>query len=179
MDMPVRILHVVTYMGRGGLETMIMNYYRRMDREKVQFDFLTHRDFRSDYDDEIEALGGRIYRLPRLVPWSGSYRKALDRFFAEHREYRIVHVHQDCLSSVILAAAAKYGVPVRIAHSHNSSQDKNLKYLVKLFYMRKIPALATQLFACGKEAGDWMFGGAPYRVLNNAIDAGRYAYDAA
>ena len=179
MDTPIRILHVVTYMGRGGLETMIMNYYRRMDREKVQFDFLTHRDFRADYDDEIEALGGRIYRLPRLVPWSGSYRKALDRFFAEHREYRIVHVHQDCLSSVILAAAAKYGVPVRIAHSHNSSQDKNLKYLVKLFYMRKIPALATQLFACGKEAGDWMFGGAPYRVLNNAIDAGRYAYDAA
>ena len=76
MDTPIRILHVVTYMGRGGLETMIMNYYRRMDREKVQFDFLTHRDFRADYDDEIEALGGRIYRLPRLVPWSGSYRKA-------------------------------------------------------------------------------------------------------
>ena len=77
---PIRVLHVVTYMGRGGLETMLMNFYRRMDRQKVQFDFLTHRDFRADYDDEIEALGGRIYRLPQLVPWSRSYRKALDNF---------------------------------------------------------------------------------------------------
>ena len=56
--MEIRILHVVTYMGRGGLETMIMTYYRQMDRTKVQFDFLVHRDFRADYDDEIEQLGG-------------------------------------------------------------------------------------------------------------------------
>ena len=171
----IRVLHVVTYMGRGGLETMIMNYYRHMDRDKVQFDFLTHRDFRADYDDEIEALGGRIYRLPRLVPWSRNYRKALDSFFEEHTEYKIIHVHQDCLSSVILKAAKKHGVAVRIAHSHSSSQDKNLKYLIKLFYRRQIPENATQLFACGKEAGDWMFCGAPYRIVNNAIDTKLYA----
>lgn len=173
---PIRILHVVTYMGRGGLETMIMNYYRHMDRSRVQFDFLVHRDFRADYDDEIESLGGQIHRLPRLIPWSGSYNAALNRFFAEHPGYKIVHVHQDCLSSVILRAAKKQGVPVRIAHSHSSSQDKNLKYLIKLFYKRQIPALATQLFACGRDAGDWMFGGAPYRIVNNAIDAGAYTY---
>ena len=63
----IRILQVVTHMDRGGLETMLMNYYRHMDREKVQFDFLTHRQERAAYDDEIEALGGKIYRLPRLV----------------------------------------------------------------------------------------------------------------
>ena len=174
---PIRVLHVVTYMGRGGLETMIMNYYRHMDRSKVQFDFLTHRDFRADYDDEIEALGGRIYRLPRLVPWSKNYRAALNSFFAGHPEYRIVHVHQDCLSSVILKAAKKQGVPVRIAHSHNSSQDKNLKYPIKLFYRRQIAGNATELFACGKDAGDWMFCGAHYRILNNAIDTGQYIYN--
>ena len=174
---PIRILHVVTYMGRGGLETMIMNYYRHVDRDKVQFDFLVHRDFRADYDDEIEALGGRIYRLPRLVPWSGCYRKALNTFFAEHSEYKIVHVHQDCLSSVILKAAKKHNVPVRIAHSHISSQDKNLKYLIKLFYRRLIPEYATQLFACGKKAGDWMFRGTPYRIVNNAIDTKKYVYN--
>ena len=173
---PIRILHVVTYMGRGGLETMIMNYYRHMDRAKVQFDFLTHRDFHADYDDEIQARGGMIYRLPQLIPWSGTYNRALDSFFKAHPEYRIVHVHQDCLSGVILKAAEKRGVPVRIAHSHSSSQDKNLKYLIKLFYMRQIPQYATQLFACSKEAGDWMFRGAPYRVVNNAVDAENYVY---
>ena len=175
---PIRVLQVVTHMERGGLETMLMNYYRNIDRDKVQFDFLVHRSQRAAYDDEIEALGGIIHRLPRLVPWSRSYRKALDAFFAEHKEYQIVHVHQDCLSSVILKAAQKRGIPVRIAHSHNSSQDKNLLYPVKLFYRYWIPKYATHLFACGKDAGDWMFRGAPYTVLNNAIDASAYRYDA-
>lgn len=174
--MEIRILHVVTYMGRGGLETMIMNYYRQMDRTKVQFDFLVHRDFRADYDDEIERLGGRIYRIGRLIPWSRAYQRALDAFFAAHPEYRVVHVHQDCLSAVILKAAQRHGIPVRIAHSHNSSQDKNLKYLIKLYYKRQIPRHATALFACGKDAGDWMFGGAQYTVVNNAIDAAQYRY---
>ena len=174
--MEIRILHVVTYMGRGGLETMIMNYYRRMDRTKVQFDFLVHRDFRADYDDEIEQLGGRIYRIGRLIPWSRAYQQSLDTFFAEHPEYREVHVHQDCLSAVILKAAMKHGVPMRIAHSHSSSQDKNLKYLIKLYYKRQIPQYATALFACGRDAGDWMFGGKPYTIVNNAIDAAQYSY---
>ena len=69
----MRVLQVVTTMNRGGLETMLMNYYRHVDRERVQFDFLEHRKEHSAYDDEIESLGGKIYRLPRLVPWSKSY----------------------------------------------------------------------------------------------------------
>ena len=176
MDKPIRILQVVTYMGRGGLETMLMNYYRNIDRTKVQFDFLTHREFRADYDEEIEELGGRIYRLPRLIPWSKSYLQTLDSFFSDHPEYKIIHVHQDCLSSVILKSAQKQGIPVRIAHSHSSSQDKNLKYLIKLWYKRTIPRYATGLFACGQKAGDWMFGGAPYAILNNAINARAYSF---
>ena len=177
--MPIRILHIVTYMGRGGLETMLMNYYRAIDRTKIQFDFLTHRDFRADYDDEIEALGGRIYHLPSLNPFSKTYLRALDRFFSEHPEYRIVHSHLDCMSAVPLKAAKKHGIPVRIGHAHNSSQPKDAKYLLKLLYKRLIARHATQLFACSDEAGRWMFGGAEFRVLNNAIDAGKYAFDAA
>ena len=174
----LRVLQVVTHMERGGLESMIMNYYRYIDREKIQFDFLVHRQERAAFDDEIESLGGKIYRLPRLVPWSKSYLSALNRFFDEHPEYKIIHVHQDCLSSVILKAAAKHDVPVRIAHSHSANQDKNIKYPIKLWYKRKIPRHATHLFACGKEAGDWMFSGAPYQIVNNAIDAAAYTYDA-
>lgn len=174
--MQIRILHIVTYMGRGGLETMLMNYYRHIDREKIQFDFLVHREFEADYDREILALGGAIYHISRLVPWSGSYRKELKAFFKAHPEYKIVHVHQDCLSSVALQCAEECGIPVRIAHSHNSNQDKNWKYLVKRQYMKQIPLYATDLFACGKAAGDWMFGSRSYQLLNNAIDAGAYCY---
>ena len=174
---PIRVLQVVTNMDRGGLETMLMNYYRHVDRESVQFDFLTHRADQAAYDDEIKALGGRIYHLPRLIPWSRSYRKALNCFFMQHPEYQIVHVHQDCLSSVILQEAKKCGVPVRIAHSHTSNQDKNWKYPIKLFYMRSIPRYATDLMACSQKAGEWMFRGAPFKVVHNAINAAAYSFD--
>lgn len=173
----LRVLQVVTYMGRGGLETMLMNYYRSIDRNQIQFDFLTHRMEKWDYDDEIERLGGKIYHIPKLNPFSISYRNALGDFFDEHPEYQIIHVHQDCLSSVILKIAKEHSVAVRIAHSHSSSQDKNIKYLIKLCLKKSIPHYATQLMACGKEAGDWMFSGAPYLILNNAIDTRKYSFN--
>ena len=177
MSEPIRILHIVTYMGRGGLETMIMNYYRNIDRSKVQFDFLTHRQERWDYDDEIEKLGGKIYRLPRLNPFSPSYLKALDGFFKEHKEYKIVHCHQDCLSGIPLKYAKKNGVPFTIAHSHSSNQNKDLKYLVKLAAKKNICKYSDHLFACGKEAGEWMFNTSDFEILNNAIDTKKYIYN--
>lgn len=176
-NMPVRILHVVTYMGRGGLETMLMNYYRNIDREKVQFDFLTHRSEEADYDQEILSMGGQIYHLPKLNPFSKNYLHALDTFFKEHPEYRIVHSHLDCMAGIPLKYAKKNGVPVCIAHAHNSSQVKDKKYLLKLFYKRNIPKYSNIRFACGKDAGDWMFNGAKYQLLHNAIDAAQYSFD--
>ena len=174
---PVRILHIVTHMNRGGLETMLMNYYRNIDRSKVQFDFLVHRDKRADYDDEIESLGGRIYRLPVLNPLSLNYLKSIDSFFKEHKEYKIVHSHVDCLSSIPLKYAKKNGVPFTIAHSHNASQDKNFKYIIKFIAKSRISKYADDLFACSKEAGQWMFNTDDFMILNNAIDSKKYAYD--
>lgn len=176
---PIRVLHVVTYMGRGGLETMLMNYYRHIDRNRIQFDFLVHRSFEADYDSEIIKLGGRIYHLPRLNPLNSGYLKQLDTFFEKHPEYPIVHVHQDCMSSVILKEAERCGVRVRIAHSHSSDQSKDIKYPIKLFYRRCIPKYATDLFACSAEAGNWMFCGAPFSVLKNAIDSEAFRFDMA
>lgn len=177
MDQPIRILQIVSYMQRRGLETLLMNCMRRMDRSVVQFDFIVHRQFRADYDDEIEALGGRIYRLPRLNPFDPRYKKALRDFFRDHPEYRIVHCHLDCMSALPLAAAKEAGVPVRIAHAHSSSQDRDLKYLLKRHYMKKIPAAATHFFACSDEAGRWMFPGQSVRLIRNGIDTAAFAFD--
>lgn len=174
--MAIRILHVVTYMGRGGLETMLMNYYRHIDRNKVQFDFLVHRDFEADYDAEILKMGGRIYHVSRLIPWSRSYKEELKKFFQSHPEYKIVHVHQDCLSSVALQCAKECGISVRVAHSHSSSAVKDWKYFIKSYYMKQISKYATELFACGKKAGNWMFCGDSFRILRNAIDTQKYCY---
>lgn len=173
----IRVLHVVTYMGIGGLETMLMNYYRHVDRKKIQFDFLVHRDFEAAYDREIIELGGKIYRLPRLNPISRYYWKQLNGFFREHQEYKIVHSHLDCMSAIPLKSAKNNGVPVRIAHSHSSSQTKDKKYYLKLFYKNKITKYATELFACSQAAGQWMFNTDHFYILNNAIDANQYVYD--
>ena len=171
----IRILHIVTYMGRGGLETMLMNYYRYMPRQKIQFDFLVHRDFTADYDREILSMGGKIYRLPRLIPWSRRYRRQLIRFFKEHPEYRIIHVHQDCLSSIALECAGKCHIPVRIAHSHNSSQDKKLEISGKMLLHAENSTLCHRFrHAAGRR--EWMFHGHTFSVLPNAIETGRYIY---
>lgn len=174
----IRVLHIVTYMGRGGLETMIMNYYRNIDRSRVQFDFLVHRDFEADYDKEIQELGGKIYRLPPLNPLSKEYLSKLDAFFNKHKEYKIVHSHLDCMSAIPLKYAKLNGVPIRIAHAHSSNQTKDLKYPLKLFYKTKISKYANNLFACSNDAGRWMFGeNADFIVLNNAIDTEKYLFN--
>ena len=87
----IRVLHIVTHMNMGGLETMIMNYYRNIDRNLVQFDFLTHRPANEIkyYDNEIQKLGGIIYHIPKMNPFSIRYRKNLALFFMSHPEYKI------------------------------------------------------------------------------------------
>ena len=102
----IRILQVVNDMHRAGLETMLMNYYRNIDRTRIQFDFLTHRPYKSDYDDEILELGGNVYYAPRLYPQNyPSYFKFMKQFYAEHPEYKIVHSHIDAMSYLPLLAA--------------------------------------------------------------------------
>ena len=173
---PKRILHVVTYMGRGGIETMLMNYYRRIDRTKLQFDFLVHRDFRADFDGEIEALGGRIYRVPPMNPLKPSYWRALDAFFREH-PYEIVHCHLNYKSGVVLAAAKKAGVSVRIAHAHTAGMSAGFAKLARIMMKPLIPMTATHYVACGKSAGDAIFSGRPYRLIPNALDAEALRFD--
>lgn len=175
---PIRVLQVVTTMERAGLETMLMNYYRNVDRTKVQFDFLRHRDGEHAYDAEIRAMGGRIYTVPPFHPLNtNGYLTALDHFFREHREYRIVHAHLDCLSAPVLRAAKRYGVPTRISHSHVSKMTFDAKYPIRMFYRAQIPGAATDLFACSEDAGKWMFGKKDFTVIPNAIDCNAFAYD--
>lgn len=174
----IRILHCVNDMHRAGLETMLMNYYRNIDRTKIQFDFLTHRPYRSDYDDEIESLGGKIYYAPRLYPQNyPAYFRWMRKFFKEHPEYKIVHSHIDTMSYLPLLAAKKTGVPIRIAHSHNTSLDRDFKYLLKQYFRLKINSVCTHRLACGEEAGKFLFGNRSFKVIPNAIDAEKFYFN--
>lgn len=174
----IRILHSVNIMDRAGLETMLMNYYRKIDRTKIQFDFLTHRPDRGAYDNEIEAMGGRIYHAPRLYPQNyPAYYRYMKRFFAEHPEYTIIHSHIDAMSAFPLLAAKINHIPHRIAHSHTSKLDKDLKLPIKFTALKSIPYLANIYCACGEVAGRFMFHAQEFQVIQNAIDLRRFQYD--
>lgn len=174
----IRILQCVNDMHRAGLETMIMNYYRHIDRSKIQFDFLTHRPYRSDYDDEIEAMGGKIYYAPRLYPQNyPAYFRYMKKFFKEHPEYKVIHSHIDSMSYLPLLAAKKAGVPIRIAHSHNTSIDRDWKYLLKQYYRLRITSVANVYFACGREAGEFLFPGKKSVYIPNAIEVAKFLYN--
>ncbi len=174
----IRVLQCVNDMHRAGLETMLMNYYRHMDREEIQFDFLTHRPNRSDYDDEIESLGGKIYYATRLYPQNYiEYFKYMRTFFKEHNEYQIVHSHIDSMSYLPLLAAQKANIPIRIAHSHNTAIDRDFKYLLKAYFRLQLPKVANFYCACGKEAAEFLFPGKEYTYIPNAIEIDRFLFN--
>ena len=174
----IRILQCVNNMHRAGLETVLMNYYRNIDRTRIQFDFLMHRPERSEYDDEIEAMGGRIFRAPRLYPQNyPAYFRFMKQFFRDHSEYRVVHSHIDSMSYLPLLAAKHAGVPVRIAHSHSTSIDLDMKYPLKQLFRFGLTSVATHYCACGVKAGEFLFRGADYQLIANAVEGDRFRYN--
>lgn len=181
-ERPLRVLQVVGQMYRAGAETLLMSLYRNIDRDLVQFDFLTHRQERGDYDDEIEALGGNVYRLcPMSLQNSVKYARMLGEFFREHPYYHIVHSHLDAMSALPLAAAKRAGVEVRIAHSHNTAFPRDKKYPLRLVSQKLIPLTATHYFACSDESAKFLFpkqvfASKGYQVLKNAIELNLFAY---
>ena len=178
MGCPLRILHVVVNMNRGGAETLIMNLYRNLDRSKVQFDFLTCKE--GVFDEEIVELGGKVHRIPYITDVGHmGYMKALDIFFISHQEYKIVHSHMDKMSGFVLRSAKKAGVPIRIAHSHNTSSEGGVAAKMYKWYAGKfISPNATHLLACSEVAAKWLFAdkATVAKIVQNGIECDRFAF---
>lgn len=178
---PLRVLVLDTVMDRGGAETMMMNYLRHFDREQVTYDFLVNRDYHAAYEDEIEALGGRIYRMCPMYPqYFGRYKREFRAFLQQHPEYQIIHSNLEERSYFPLRIAAEQGVPVRIAHAHNRPVGFDLKSIFREYFRMRLPKYVTHMFACGTEAGDWLFGEKNRSKViqqRNAIDTSTYRYD--
>ena len=128
---PIRVLQVLGGLEAGGAESFVMNLYRAVDREKVQFDFVKHIEHKGVYEDEITQMGGKIYRCPQYTGKNHfAYCKWWDSFFREHPEYHVIHGHVRSTASIYLKIAKKNGL-VTIAHSHSTSNGSGISAIVK------------------------------------------------
>lgn len=178
MAEPIRVAHVMGKMVGGGVEQVVMNYYRHIDRSKVQFDFLVDADSKLVPRRQIEALGGRVFTIP---PYQNvfEYQKAVKSLF-QGQGWEVVHSHINALSVFPLRAAKQAGVPVRIAHSHSTSgRGEYAKNALKAILRTQSKRYPTHRFACSRLAGEWLFGeGSDFEVVHNAIDLNRFFFDA-
>ncbi|MBT2216481.1 glycosyltransferase family 1 protein [Virgibacillus dakarensis] len=179
---PIRILHVLGKLNRGGAETMVMNLYRKIDRSRLQFDFIIHTEEECDYTREILSLGGRIYSVPRYTGKNHfKYVKVWKEFLKKHPDYKVIHGHVRSTASIYLGLAKRFGL-ITIAHSHNTSSGTGFSSMVKNILQYPIRHIADYLFACSKSAGNWLFGKKACKkgnffVINNAIEAKKFIFN--
>lgn len=200
----IRILHVLGGLGVGGAECRIIDLYRNMDRDKIQFDFLVHyspdktgkKSPTSDelmavrepdyFDNSVKKLGGRIFCVPKFVGTNmREYKAALKRLFKEHQgEWKVVQGHMTSTAAIYLPIAKKSGVPVCIAHARSAGVDEGVKGLATKFFRAPLhrEGITDYNFACSREAGISVFGkdmvdAGNVRIIPNAIDLKHFAYN--
>lgn len=174
---PIRVAQMLARMDYGGIEMVVMNYYRHIDRSKIQFDFIVFEGSELPQRKEIEELGGRVYEVPPLRhPFA--YSRAVFKLF-EKNKYDIVHANMNTLSVFPLRMAKKAGVPVRICHNHSTAGPGETKKNILKNILRHFSKIyPTELFACSEYAGKWLYGDkASFRVIKNAIDIDRFKYN--
>lgn len=189
MGEPIRVLNVVGLMSPGGIETLIMNIYRNLDRDKVQFDFLTHKGIDGIFDEEIKKMGGHIYKMPQIREGNKTYYfrffeyiGALKRFFRSHPEYHVIHGHMTNTAAIYMPIAKKYGnVSCCIAHSHLTQARPGLVGKITDFLHKPLPKIATDYFACSEMAAKWIFpeeyiSSGKVKIIKNGVDPKKFFY---
>ena len=179
---PIRVLHEDVILDPGGIETLLMNLYRHIDREQLQFDFMVHRPDKGFYEDEVTSMGGKIYRTPPFNPFKiHSFKSSVCEILEAHPEYKVFHCHAE-LNLWPLKYAHRLGIPTRIAHSHNAKTVVNLKYFFFRYEKLFIKKHCTDMFMCSTPAGEWSFGkkavaDGRVRFIKNGIEPERFRFD--
>ena len=179
----IRILHVLGGLSLGGAESRIMDLYRNIDRERIQFDFLIHNTKREHFYEEIIELGGKIYSLPKFKVYNYfSYKRAIKAFFKEHHEFAAVQGHMTSTASIYLPIAAEYGIPMTIAHARSAGVAGGLKGIATRLLRRNLVDKTDYCFACSTIAGEAVYGkkavdGRRVKIIPNAIDASKFVFN--
>ena len=178
---PIRVAHIMGKMIAGGVESVVTSEFLEMDKSKVQFDFICDEDSTNIPYDLIEKNGGKVIIIPPYQK-AFKYHKELKKVLKDNN-YKIVHSHISTMSVFSLFAAKCAGVPVRIAHSHSTTNKKEKKKnLMKQILRPFSKVFATDYMCCSELAGRWLFGNKEYDkgnvyLLNNAIDLDKFKYN--
>lgn len=178
---PIRIAQIVGKLWAGGVEAVVFNYYRQIDKSKVQFDFFYDADSTVTPPQDLINMGARFYKIPpyQKLP---IYLKTLKQYFRKNK-YTIVHSHINTLSVFPLFAAWSEHIPVRIAHNHSVPGGNELKRNLLKFVLKKFAKIfSTHYFACSEKAGRWLFGDKEFDegnvfIVKNAVDFKRFRPD--
>lgn len=181
-EKPIRIAQIIGKAVISGVDSVVMNYYRHIDKSRVQFDFFMDGYNKTPLDEEILDLGGRIIKL---TPYEKSMYKNMSECRAafEKNRYTIVHSHLNTLSVFPLYAAYRAGVPVRIAHNHSTTSRGEFKRNLMKQVLRPFSKIfATHYAACGNYPARWLFGTktvrqGKVRLIKNAVDTLRFYPD--
>ncbi|MBR2190171.1 MAG: glycosyltransferase [Eubacterium sp.] len=178
-DKRINVLVLITAMDRAGAETMMMNYLRHIDRNKVHMDFVVNREYESDYEKEIKELGSKVYHLSPIYPNTvREYKKEFKKFLKEHPNYDVIHSNLEERSAYPLAIAKKAGIDLRIVHAHSNLKHVDIKYIFRLYLRKKLRGKYTHSFACSRGTAKWLFGDDKKTIIvRNAIDTGEFKYD--
>lgn len=185
----IRILHIVSYLTiSSGVMHVIMNYYRHIDRNLIQFDFLFFEKGTYDeenYIDEINSLGGNVYFVnkPSLKCTISVFKEFNNFFKINASKYCAIHLHELYLIHFIKIFTCRYGIDHLIANAHSSRFSENIINAIRnRILCLGITKVATQLFACSGSAAKCYFGKQAIdsnRIyyLHNAIDLEKYRFN--
>jgi glycosyltransferase involved in cell wall biosynthesis len=178
-DRPLRVLHVMGGLDRGGIETFLMHVLKHHDRARLQMDFVCHQDRVGAYDEQVLASGSQIFRCA-FTSQPQKYAREFRRILKENGPFDIVHSHVHSYDGYVVKLAHQAGVPVRVAHSHNDTSHFDDKAgparRVYLSLMRRfIQKHATLGLACSRVAATSLFGDdweddARWKLLNYGIN---------
>ncbi len=180
---PIRVLHVFGRTDMGGAENRIMDLYRHIDRNVIQFDFMVHTKDRCYFDDEIESLGGHVYHVSRYnVKNHFAYKQEWEKFFKEHKEITVVHGHMTSTACIYLPIAKESGVRLTIAHTRSAGVPQGIKGIMTKVLRKGLYKKVDLCLACSKIAGINSFGKKAFdegcvKIIPNAIDTDRFAYN--
>ncbi|MBT8903160.1 hypothetical protein BTI50_06120 [Lactobacillus delbrueckii subsp. bulgaricus] len=179
MHRPVRILVVGMSSNRGGVESVIINYYRRFDKDKIRLDFLSNEEHIA-FEEELRSYGSKMYYVPAKRSGLKKYKKALNNFFRLHAsEYDVIWCNQLQLANIdYLKLAKEYGIRRRIIHSHNSRSGyvglaKIVRDCIHGINRQMVVNYATDFWACSQTAAEYFYPKSvmnKVKIINNAID---------